>query len=178
VLIGFQTKNSNKNKLGGIKMTADEIIKNTIFSEKECSLIYHKIILLFELSTPDDNAFNIFDDRIQNHCIKNDFKILPLAKIEDVEQFYQNNNNQIKDYPSGLFVFSHSGKNQLRQLIRHMRNAFSHAGVTFIKHGGEEYFEIKALSQDRKKIKFFGFIPRKKFDELWTVLISTLKFKP
>ena len=158
-------------------MLAKEILKKVPFNDHECSLIYRRIILLFELSDPDDDAYNLYDSRIQNYCEKNGFEIIPMTTVVEVDNFCRESINFSKKYPSGLFVFSHSGRNQLRQLIRHMRNACSHAGVLFVTQEGTDYFEIKAIDAKQKKIKLFGLVPRENFEELWDTFINTLKFK-
>jgi len=158
-------------------MKAEEILKKVVFNDHECSIIYRRVILLFELTEPDDNAFNLYDDRIQNYLKKDHLEVIPLTKVDEVDTFCRAPMNFYEKYPSGICVFSHNSRNQLRQLIRHMRNAFSHGSVSLIAKNGRDYFEIKALDTGKNKIKLFGIIPRDAFEELWNTIISTITFK-
>lgn len=162
-------------------MLAQDVLSGvSFFTDRECSLIYLRIILLFELADSDDEAFNVFDPRIQNYCKDTGFEIIPKRTVADVDSFYQKTNLD-KDYPSGVFVFSHSGRNQLRKLMHHLRNACAHGGIELTKKDNTEYFKITAKDRKKKKgkekVKLFGLVPRESFEELWNTLINTLKFK-
>ena len=161
-------------------MKADEILNKAPFTDSECSLIYRWIIYLFEHSDEADSAFNLYDSRIQNYCNKTGFTIIPKNVVNDVDNFYRKlkDDNLISKYSAGCFVFSHNAKNQLRQLIRHMRNACSHAGIRIVvKEGGIEYYEFKAVDPIKKKIKFIGIVKRNQFEELWKIIINTITFQ-
>lgn len=155
-------------------MTVDEILNSLLFTDRELVFMFRSIILLFELIDSDDKAFHIFDPRIQNYCKNTGLEIIPLATVSDVDAFCREPNKLIAKYKSGFIVFSHSGRNQLRQLVQHMRNACSHARLRIVTKKGEEYIEFKAIDP-KKKVKLLALIQRKQFRRFWDTVIKTIK---
>jgi hypothetical protein len=156
-------------------MDVNDMLKKIPITNDECVLVFRRIILLFELAPPDDITFRLSDPRIQNYCKESELIIVPLNTISEVCEFCKNTMDFAKKYPSGFVVFCHNSQNQLRQLIHHMRNACSHAGIRIVKNRGKEYIEFKAQRDD--KIKLLAQIPRDKFEKFWETLLCTLKFK-
>jgi len=158
------------------KISAQQILKKLNLSNDECVLMFRSIVLLFELAKPDDDAFNLYHPGIQKYCKLTRLEIIPLNKVADADKFCRDERTLQKKYPSGFIVFSHSGKNQLRQMIRHMRNACSHAGISIVAYGGKEYIQFKARDPKGKQIKLLAFIKREQFGLFWNAVIKTLNF--
>lgn len=158
-------------------MTADKILNSFPLTNSECALIFRRIILLFELIGPDDRIFHLFDPKIQNYCKNTGLKIIPLTKPADTDVFCREPEKLIVEYTSGFIVFSHSGQNYLRQLIRHMRNACSHAQIRVVTKNSREYIEFKARDSNQKKVKLLALIQREQFEKFWDAVIQTIKLK-
>lgn len=154
-------------------MIVNDIIDKLPLTDQECVLIFRRIILFYERAGTDDDTFNLNDQRIQNYCKREKLKIKPLNNVPEVNDFCHKTGDLLKNNPFGLIVFSHHSKNQLRQLIHHMRNACSHAGIRIISKDGNEYIEFKA--KYKNKIKLLALIPREKFEHFWNIVLSTLK---
>lgn len=157
-------------------LRADQILSKLRLSDSECVLMFRSIVLLFELAEPDDNAFSLYDSGIQNYCKASELEIFPLNTVDDVANFCKDEDALQNNHLSGFVVFSHSGRNQLRQMIRHMRNACSHAGVRIVESGGREYVRFEARDPGNKKTKLLALIPREQFDPFWNTVIKTLRF--
>jgi len=140
--------------------------------------MFRSIVLLFEIAEPDDDAFDLYNSGIKNHCETSKLEIFPLNTVDEVATFCKDENALQKKHPSGLVVFSHSGRNQLRQMIRHMRNACSHAGVRIVDSAGKEYVRFEARDPGNKKTKLLALIPREDFEPFWNTVLNTLKFSP
>jgi len=158
-------------------MKVDEILNSLPFTDSECALIFRRIILLFELAAPDDEAFNLFDSRIRNYCLQTGLEIISLTTVSDVDALCRDPNKLIAKYKSGFIVFSHSGRNQLRQLVRHMRNACSHAQLRVVAKKNNEYIEFRAKDPKQKKVKLLALIQRKQFKRFWDTVIQTIELK-
>ena len=155
---------------------ADEVMKKIPLTDTECAFIYRKIILLFELAEGYDNAFHIFDGRISKFCKDNNFKLLPKTRVSEAHTICQNREKLILENPSGFIVFSHSGRNQLRQMIRHMRNACAHGHIRVQRYFKEEFLQFQALDSNSGKTKLLALIPRAIFKDFWEIVVGTLKF--
>ena len=157
-------------------LRADQILKKLRLSDNECVLMFRSIVLLFELAKPDDDAFNLYHQDIQKYCKLTGLEIIPRNKVADANDLCSDEKALQKKYPSGFIVFSHSGKNQLRQMIRHMRNACSHAGISIVAYGGKEYVQFKARDPWSKKVKLLAAIKREQLEPFWNAVIKTLRF--
>ena len=158
------------------QVSADQILKKLRLSDNECVLMFRSIVLLFELAQPDDNAFNLYHSGIQNYCKLTGLEIVSLNRVAEVNDLCGDEKALRKKYPSGYILFSHSGRNQLRQMIRHMRNACSHAGIRVLAYGGEEFVQFKARDPQGKQTKLLALIKREQLEPFWNALIKTLKF--
>ena len=157
-------------------VSANQILGKLRLSENECVLMFRSIVLLFELAKPDDDAFNLFHKNIQKYCNLTGLEIIPRNKVAEADDLCSDEKVLQKEYPSGFIVFSHSGKNQLRQMIRHMRNACSHAGIRIVAYGGKEYVQFKARDPQGKQIKLLALIRREQLEPFWNTVIKTLQF--
>ena len=158
-------------------MTVNKILNSLHLTDNECILIFRRIICFFELVAPDDEAFNLFDSKIKNYCLTTGLEIIPRTTVAEVDAFCRDPNKLIAKYKSGFIVFSHSGKNQLRQLSKHMRNACSHARIRVVTKDSREYIEFKARDPNQQKIKLLALIQREQFEKFWGVVIQTIKLK-
>ena len=157
-------------------LRADQILRKLRLSDSECALTFRSIVLLFELAEPDDNAFKILHPGIQSYCKNNGPKIIPVTTIAEVANLCKNEKGLKDENPSGFIAFSHSGQNQLRQMIRHVRNACSNAGVRIFDSGGKEYVRFEARDPGNKKTKLLALILREQFEPFWNTMLKSLKF--
>jgi hypothetical protein len=158
-------------------MNFNDVLKKIPITSQECTFLYRSIILLFELADPDDNAYNFYDNRIQNYCNNHSIIIIPHNHVSSVDLFIKKFGDISKKYPSGFVIFAHSGKNQLRKLIHHMRNACSHGGITIIKRGKREHIRFTAKNPKTGEIQLLLQMPRDEFIKFWEIILNTLKFK-
>jgi hypothetical protein len=154
-----------------------DIINSITLNEKECAFIYQYIILLFELANPDDDAFNLADPRLKNYCLQHDIEIYPKENIDKVNDFCRVEPS-LAQHIGGFIIFPHNSRNQLRQLVHHMRNACAHADISIFKTKDEEYLQFRSTDPNNNdRIKLLAKIRRKEFYDFWTTLINTLNFK-
>jgi hypothetical protein len=159
-------------------MKSIDIINQITLEEKECAFVYKYIILLFERANPDDDAFNLADQRIIKYCSKHDIKIYPKENIDEVNRFCRDDEASLDQHIGGFVVFPHNSRNQLRQLVHHMRNACAHADISIFKKKNEEYLQFRATEpRNNNRIKLLARIRRNEFPDFWTTLINTLNFK-
>ncbi|MBL7178160.1 MAG: hypothetical protein ISS66_20240 [Desulfobacteraceae bacterium] len=157
-------------------LRADQILNKLRLSDNECVLMFRSIVLLFELAEPDDDAFNLYHPGIKNYCRLTGLEIIPLNTVAEVNNLCKDEKALQKKYPSGYIIFSHSGRNQLRQMIRHMRNACSHAGLSIVASGGKEYIRFEAKDPSKNKTKLLALIRREQLEPFWNAVLKTLRF--
>ena len=157
-------------------MTADEVLEEVLLTRDELSFIYKKVVLLFERASTDDDAYSLYDNRIANYCRVSEIEIVPKRTIADVCFYLKRNQKVLLRDRSGILVFAHNSRNQLRQLIHHVRNACAHAGVRIVNRGDCEYIEIMAAGGGNESTKLFGLLPRENFVEFWSLILETLHF--